>query len=92
MRNGEYTYHEIIENYGPIMASDQDYGVAVSVNGSYFQIWQNIGSPGIYKVVEAYDFASRIESKDGLYQADMAKVLDKAREILREYVDMEDNA
>ncbi len=86
MSVGDFTMHEVIENYGPIVASDQDYGLLVSVNGSYFQLWTATGR-GTYTGVEAYDFASRIESKDGMHGADFSKVFDKAREILKTAVE-----
>jgi hypothetical protein len=85
----DFTLHEIIDNYGPVLASDADFGLLVSVNGSYFQVWIATGR-GTYEVIEAYDFSSRIESKDGAHGADFHKVWTKAEEILQMHVEGED--
>lgn len=68
--------HEVME-YGYIVASDSELDILITVNGAYFNIWRG-------------DFAGHYSNTDcvstgfddGLYGKDMAKVIDKACEIL----------
>lgn len=90
MNSKGYTMHEIIENYGPIMASDQDYGILVSVNGSYFNIWCATGRPGLYENTEALHFGSRLDSDNGMYGVDICKIMDVAKKILNDAMKQEE--
>jgi hypothetical protein len=76
------TIFEILES-NQILTGSEDFGLIVTVNGSYFQLWRQGQKENQWECLDAYSFSSRIESRDGLYGADSVKVLECAEEILR---------
>lgn len=76
------TIHEVME-YGYVVASDSELDILITVNGAYFNIWRG-------------DFDGHYSNTDckstgfdkGLYGQDMAKVIDKASDILEEISSM----
>lgn len=79
----ELTVHEVLE-YGPIMCSDADFGILITANGAYFNIWNATGK-GTYVCSDCV--ATNLEH--GLYGVDAAKLLDKAKNVLTELLNSE---
>ncbi len=42
-----YSIYEVL-TYGPILCSDEDNGILITVNGAYFNFWVEV-SPGLYR-------------------------------------------
>jgi hypothetical protein len=72
-------------SYGPIVAHDEDYNILVTVNGSYFNIWVE-WDESTWNNTDCY--ATGFEN--GLYGQDMAKVIERAEEILESLLNLAD--
>jgi hypothetical protein len=84
------TLFEIIED-NIILASNEDLGLILTANGSYFQVWRQLDR-GAFECIEALHLGSRMlddkgnEPRDGLDGLDTAKLWAKAELVLNEYI------
>jgi hypothetical protein len=72
--------YDVLE-YGPIVAQNEEFGVLITVNGAYFNVW--IGRDGRFENVEAISFGN---NSDGLYGQEFVKVMDRAQVVLAEFI------
>lgn len=79
------TIHEILET-NIIIASDEELGCLVTVNGSYWQLWLEV-EPGRFdcRDAKATDFGL-----DGLYKQNTADLIDEGKAKLEEWTAPED--
>jgi hypothetical protein len=79
--------HEVME-YGPIVAHDEEFGLLITVNGAYFNLWVEADASGKgWTNTEAYDLASRVEHENSmsvLYETSFVKAWDAAKTLLEE--------
>lgn len=73
--------------YGPIVACDEERGLLLTVNGSYFNLWVIHGEELVNHM--AYPLSSRVKTENGLYGANMAEVMDAADALLKELIEQE---
>ncbi len=78
-----FTVHEILDIYGPILASDADDGLLVQVNESHFNIWRVDGTPGIYKLEKSWPL-SNFKLPPNRY---FNMLLDQAKKILTAHIE-----
>jgi hypothetical protein len=75
----------VIDEYGPALASDEDYDVLITVNGAYFNVWVNRGQDN-WENTEAFSVDGRADlEKDKFW--DIQKV---AEELLEEVLSEDD--
>lgn len=72
------TIFDIIDEYGPICAADENMGYLVSVNGSYLNLWVE-SSPGRYANIDCSAMPKN------LYEATGAEMIDLAEQALKEW-------
>ena len=73
--------YEVLD-YGPIMAQNEELGILITVNGSYFNIWVDRGNSKFENV----DCVSLGNGMDGLYGIKTTDLIKKAEEILDEVI------
>lgn len=84
------TIFEILEN-NIILASNEDLGLLLSCNGSYFQVWRQLERSG-FECLDALHLGSRFQDAagsdhvGGLYGIDSAKLWTKAEDILTDWI------
>ena len=71
------TLYEVLE-HGSIVASDEEFGALVTVNGAYFNVWFGSAVNG-YTCHDCYS----LSSDNGLYGQDITKLQDRAEAILK---------
>ena len=76
--------HEVL-TYGSVVASNEELDILITVNGDYFNIWC-----GDYNGNYTNTDCRATGFDGGLYGQDIAKVTDKAQQILEEILS-EDN-
>jgi hypothetical protein len=74
------TLSEMLE-YGPIVASDAELGLYITVNGSYYNLWVGDGS-----TFENTDCTPVGRGFDGLHGADCAEVIERAERWLNDLI------
>jgi len=75
----------VIDEYGPALASNEDYELIVTVNGSYFNLWVNRGEDN-WENTEAFAVDGRADrAKDKFW--DIQKV---AQELLDDVIEPEE--
>ncbi len=86
---------DVINTYGPMVACNVDYGLYITVNGSYFNCWvYREDHPGFR---HANDETGWINAEcrptdlgfNGLHGADMADVITRAEKWLAEIIETE---
>ena len=70
------TIFDVLE-YGPIVAADEELGVLITVNGSYYNIW--VGYDGMYNNTDAHSVGVDVYGK-----AKFGAVVKAAEKILEE--------
>jgi hypothetical protein len=81
--------YEVLQ-YGPILASNQELGVLITINGAYLNAWVSAKTAPdgdvLWTNTEAYDMASRTGSETGLYGLGMTDAMDAAEALLAEVI------
>lgn len=78
----------LIEEYGPIMAANEDYGLLITVNAAYFNLWVDRGDDN-WENTDAYAADGRIGD---LYKSSTSfdSVQKAAEKLLEEITDIEE--
>lgn len=78
---------EVIDDYGPALASDPTFGAVVTLNGAYFNLWIEAG--GEWSNTEAFDAVSRlhedqagIDPFDTLAEVGLKEAMEEAEAVL----------
>ena len=74
--------YQVLE-YGPIVASEEDYSLLVTVNGAYLNLWAYDGSE--YKCLDCRP------PSDDLYTLTVSQAIDQAKAYLEDVLKGEDN-
>ena len=83
MARETYTIAEVLE-YGPLMLVDDEYGVAITMNGAYVNVWPYDGTH-FYAAAECYAMPSDLYTMTG------AQMLDYAKECLERFTQPDDD-
>lgn len=54
------TLLEVVDDYGPVIATDTERRTVVTVNGAYFNLWTQVAGDK-WDNIDAYDVASRLD-------------------------------
>lgn len=76
--------YEVLE-YGPIVASNEEFGILITVNGSYFNLWY--GVDGEYNSTDCYSLGA----DNGLYGLKIVDIMERASKILNDVINEVNN-